>query len=399
VSAETVAIIGAGLTGCLAGLDLSRRNRRVRLIDARPEPVMEASLWNEGKLHLGYVYAKDAASRTAQRMIEGSLRFGPLIEPWVGRAELSAMTSLPFSYGVPEGSMLTPDQVRAHFAAVAAIGQGHNGWYPGDADPFAWAELTPGDLAATFDPDAVRTAFATSELAIDPHRLAARLREAVQADRNIEFQGDCEVVAARAVGTGYALRYDDGTEETFATVANCTWRDRLRLDATLFDTPDRPWLWRYKTAIHLHNVSGPVPNPATFVLGEYGDFVNFGDGRLYLSWYPACRIGVSRDTAPPDWSAALDDARRSDIFDTTLAELTALMPALRDMDLTAAKTEIEGGIIFNWGNTDIGDPNSETHQRFDVGVRSTGNWHTVDTGKYCLAPLFARELADRIAPQ
>lgn len=395
--AETIAIIGAGLTGCVAALELSRRGRRVRLLDARAEPVTEASLWNEGKLHLGYVYAKDAAARTARRMIEGSLSFGPRIAPWVDRTALTAMTSRPFSYGVLRKSMLTPEQVRAHFAEVAAIGRDSAGWYPLEDDAFAWAPRDAAALEAGFDPCQVEAVFDTGEIAIDPHLLAARLRDAIAADPNVEFEGGRQVISARNTATGYALRFAEGAEERYATVANCTWRDRLRLDATLHGLPDRPWLWRYKTAIHLRGVTGPLPGSATFVLGEYGDFVNFGDGRLYLSWYPVCRIGVSNDETPQDWGAALDDAMRAKILGATMRELSARMPGL--VGLATESAQVQGGIIFNWGATDIDDPDSETHQRFDVGVRSTGAWHTVDTGKYCMAPMFAHELADRIAPE
>jgi len=33
-----------------------------------------------------------------------------------------------------------------------------------------------------------------------------------------------------------------------------------------------------------------TPMPAPAMLGAFGDIVNFGNGRLYLSWYPACRL-------------------------------------------------------------------------------------------------------------
>jgi len=36
------------------------------------------------------------------------------------------------------------------------------------------------------------------------------------------------------------------------------------------------------------------------------------------------------------------------------------------------------------------------HHRSDIGIRSAGRYHSIDTGKYGMAPYFADLLADRI---
>ncbi len=48
------------------------------------------------------------------------------------------------------------------------------------------------------------------------------------------------------------------------------------------------------------------------------------------------------------------------------------------------------------GKTDIDDPTSYLHQRSAIGPRAMGSYITIDTGKYCMAPLFAVETADLI---
>jgi hypothetical protein len=57
---------------------------------------------------------------------------------------------------------------------------------------------------------------------------------------------------------------------------------------------------------------------------------------------------------------------------------------------------VAGGAIFALGETDIDDPESRLHERYKVGITSVGNYHSVDTGKYSLAPLLASRVADRI---
>lgn len=53
-------------------------------------------------------------------------------------------------------------------------------------------------------------------------------------------------------------------------------------------------------------------------------------------------------------------------------------------------------MITAWGETDISDPASELHRRYEIGVNSAEGHHSIDTGKYTMAPLFARICADRI---
>jgi hypothetical protein len=54
-------------------------------------------------------------------------------------------------------------------------------------------------------------------------------------------------------------------------------------------------------------------------------------------------------------------------------------------------------VIVCWGATDIDDPSSELHRRRDIGVHDHDGYFSIDTGKLTCAPLFATELADRVA--
>ena len=61
-----------------------------------------------------------------------------------------------------------------------------------------------------------------------------------------------------------------------------------------------------------------------------------------------------------------------------------------------AAVDVRGGVIYARGDTDVDDEASELHERHRVGPFTHGAYHSVDTGKYTLAPLFALKLADRI---
>ena len=51
--------------GSATALFLSRRRVRVTLFDAADQPFAGASRWNEGKIHLGYLYTADPSLDTA----------------------------------------------------------------------------------------------------------------------------------------------------------------------------------------------------------------------------------------------------------------------------------------------------------------------------------------------
>src|SRR5262249_35460488 len=75
--------------------------------------------------------------------------------------------------------------------------------------------------------------------------------------------------------------------------------------------------------------SGVRPPPsATFVLGPFGEVVTYGDGIIYLTWYPECLQAISTDVTPPDWETYPAEPLRSRIIGGTLRALSAIVPSL-----------------------------------------------------------------------
>jgi hypothetical protein len=140
-----------------------------------------------------------------------------------------------------------------------------------------------------------------------------------------------------------------------------------------------------------------LPPIATFVSGPFGEVVSYADGLTYLTWYPVCLQAISSEVKPPDWPTCPAEPLRSDLVDRTLAAMAQFVPALRAIDPCGLQDVIvKGGAIVAWGRTDIYDPASELHRRFEIGVTSTGRFHSVDPGKLTMAPYFADVCARRI---
>ena len=157
---------------------------------------------------------------------------------------------------------------------------------------------------------------------------------------------------------------------------------------------------RYKASIIFADLPktllARIPN-ATFALGAFGDILKRNRDELYLSWYPACKLG---ETTELDTRAMISRAKstRPDrwLIDETIKGLSGFAPAVAELAQFADRARVGGGAIVAWGRTDITDPGSGLHARGGIGVTRTGGWISINTGKLTTAPLFARQAAAMI---
>ena len=387
-----LAVAGAGIQGASIALELARRGHAVDLYEREAAPFARASSSNEGKLHLGFVYGNDPSTRTAQIVLRGSMRFREIVNRWMPFSAETVPHSDPFYYAVHRDTLVPLAALEAHFARVAAM--------VGEAG--ACTRVGSRELEQQFDPRTVQAAYRTIERSIDPRALAALYAKALAAEPEIRLHARHAVRRASACDDGrIALEIEHAgalRPEVYDRVANASWEGRLALDRSFGLDPGRRWLHRYKlgTWLTLKENAPPARVPSvTVVLGPFGDVAQFGGRTIYVSWYPACLVGASDALEPPDWKGALTDARRAEALAKSLDALGGIAPALRSLG-EVERRETIGGVIFAWGASGIDDPASELHTRYDIGVLSRGHWHSVNTGRYCTAPLFALEACDRM---
>ena len=105
------------------------------------------------------------------------------------------------------------------------------------------------------------------------------------------------------------------------------------------------------------------------MLGPFGEVVTYEDGIVYLTWYPECLQAISTDLTPPDWDTYPLEPLRSRIITGTFRALSAIVPSLCAINAESLpEVSVKGGAIVAWGKTDIYDPASELHRRFEIGV-------------------------------
>jgi hypothetical protein len=102
---------------------------------------------------------------------------------------------------------------------------------------------------------------------------------------------------------------------------------------------------------------------------------------------------------PPDWATYPSEPLRSRILTGTFRALSTILASLGELNPECLPEAcVKGGTIVAWGKTDIDDPTSELHRRYELGVTSVGSFHSIDPGKLTMASYFADLCAERIMP-
>lgn len=405
-SQREIAVLGGGFQGCCIALALAERGARVTLYERNTALMTEAAVVNEGRMHLGYVYAADTTLATARMMIRGALAFGPFVERHVGLTRNGLALSAPTTYLVHRETQRPVDELRAYFGAVhrlvrEAVGDRKDAYFGVDiqAEPRQWSSA---ERERVFDGSVGLAAFDTPEIALDPMVLGAAVRLRVRSLPAIETRLE-RTVRAVEDERGALCVVSDGPQgsarDRYDHVVNALWGGRLAVDATRGLRPAKQWIYRFKYGIRLRQPSGRRWPTVGVTLGPFGDVVAYENDTVYVSWYPACLEGISHAVTPPAWSATPMDADRARIVSETLTGMAGIIPSLRDVEANALDCTVKGGVIVAWGRTDIDDPDSELHRRYEIGVTSTGHYHSVDPGKLTMVPYFAEVCADRITPR
>jgi glycine/D-amino acid oxidase-like deaminating enzyme len=404
-----VAVLGGGLQGCCIALELASRGVEVLLVDENDDLLSRTAVANEGKVHLGYMYAADPSLRTARTMLTGALAFAPFLRRHLGQG-LELATSSPAAYVVHRASQHDADAVADYLSAVhdlvveAAARPGAS-YLGGDVERPV-RRWSGAEVSGPFDPREVAAVFDSPEVAVDPVALADLLRRRIADESRVEVRTGHRVASVkRRAGGGFrvggTVPREPGEEWTESTdqVVNALWAGRIAVDESMGLRPDRRWMHRLKHGVSVRwPATLPVPPSATVISGPFGEVVSYPDRTTYLTWYPSCVLGYSTEVTPPSsWETHPGGRLRQDIVTGTVAGLARLVPGLADLrEEHLADAVVKGGVIVAWGETDIDDPHSELHNRFAIGVTTEDGYHSVDPGKLTMAPYFAQRCADRV---
>ncbi|MDH3689094.1 MAG: FAD-binding oxidoreductase [Gammaproteobacteria bacterium] len=405
---QNIAVLGAGIQGVCATLALLSRGHNVTLIDKASGLMTRTSLRNEGKLHLGFVYANDPSRNTSRLMLRSALYFRTLLEGWLNqRICWDKLKSTCFGYLVARDSCLSVDKILGHFELLQKdyqmLCQDDQTDYLEVRPERLWRLEKENNLLSAIDPGFVTHCISTEEVSIDTDAFAAEMQQHLLGRVNLTTLFNHEVISVSRNAESFLIECANSGKQGSRglqcdQVVNCLWEDRLKIDRQLGFIPTREWVYRLK-----YRVLGALPEylrrlPSfTMILGPFGDIVNYKKGPSYLSWYPACRRGWCRETeTPTDWERACDGRlsthEQHAIAQEILLQFDQVVPGIAQTNVDT----VDAGIIFSWGATDINDLGSTLHRRDEIGVESHNGYHSINTGKFVCAPLFAQRLLDNL---
>ncbi|HEX2476042.1 MAG TPA: FAD-dependent oxidoreductase, partial [Lacipirellulaceae bacterium] len=280
-----VGVLGGGLQGCCAALALADRGAQVALFDRNQALVTRAGAANEGKIHLGYMYAGDPSLRTAKTMMKGALAFEPFLKRYLASTSPALEPSVAATYVIHRDAQLPSGQIahylnEVHDLIAEMAGRRPSTYFGMDLErrPRRWAAA---ERKASFNAELAVDAYETAEVAINPQVLAEALRQCISAHPLIETRLGCEIVDAVEEANHIRVLGRDANgvvEERFDQIINALWDGRLALNEAVGMPAGRAWIHRLKYGVGFRLPKGAeFPPSVTIVLGPFGEVVSYGE--------------------------------------------------------------------------------------------------------------------------
>ena len=401
MTVKRIAVLGAGILGSCLALLLARRGHDVTVFDKESEPVACASRWNEGRIHLGYLYGADDSLRTARHILPGSLSFGRVLSELLGADLRPHTTSGDDIYLVHRNSVVDPVTLERTFSRIDELLREHPlaREYLVDVSAARTRRLSPSECREISGADEVVAALEVPERSINTQWVADSLAAALRSQARVTLRLETMVTDAKPAADPYGRWHvvaGDGTCEPFDVVVNALWEGRLAVDLTAGITPAPGWSHRFRYCLFMRTTRPVALRSALITVGGFGDVKNYNGRDFYMSWYPVGMVrqggGITLERPEP-----LDAAATAQFVGAVRAQLGSLLPGIDAVFEAAEDIKVRGGFVFAQAKGSVDDPAASIHRRDRFGVQREGNYYSVDTGKYSTAPWMAEQLAAEIS--
>ncbi|HSS03366.1 MAG TPA: FAD-dependent oxidoreductase [Kofleriaceae bacterium] len=400
---EPVCVIGGGVAGATAALELAARGCTVEILEAGRRLFDGVSTRQSHREHLGHHYPGDPSGRTAQLCMRGALAFERRYpgftsgeRPWFnfvvsGRDDAAA----PWE----RSSIVSPAEYRAYCETLRALylelsTQERDARF-GPVSEFCRV-LDEAEYAHLVAADRVALAVASPERVIRTESFVGHLQDRLRAEPAITVRTGHRVIAVEPRRTGYRLIVcEAGVQRAldYPQVVNATWSHAATLDEAVGRAPP-PSTIRLRLITHVDLPAELAGAPSLFfTLGAFGNYTNLGRtsrsaAEAAVFYVPVCDAGSTTERdIPDDWKAliadGLDPARAIEVGHEVVRGLARFVPALA----RARLRETRVGTVITRGDADIWDRDSAVHHRFEAGVESLApGWHSVNIAKltYCV---------------
>ncbi len=381
-SNRTICIIGAGIGGTTAALELARFGFTVILIDKAKRVMSRTSGINPGRSALGFHYTD---FETCCQMYERSSHFDSYF-PDMRREDPGAR------YFVVKDSQISKEE----YLTVCNRLQTK---YPA----LFYRILKENEYESIVNKNEVVLGIQTEEKLINVPKLVSTVAQRIEDSKNITLLTGSEVVDARQKGDTFELTYRDEsgkhTKIEVDNVVNASWEYRHKIDSFLGITP--PYFFTNRLKV-LAKVALPKElqdaHSMMFVRGPFAMMANTRDGTAFLTYAEVTNYSqTSSIEVPKKWEKMICShhltKEKQILGEKIIQGAQHYIPQLRD----AALLEVRAGIIYSEGDADPFDPSSTMHSRAKTGLYEiVPGWLSLDTGKLIFGPYYATQVLKRL---
>lgn len=400
-----VAILGAGIMGASTALYLSKLGADVTLFDSKHAPIDGASRWNEGKIHLGYLYNADPSLKTFHNISPGGLAFKPIVEELLDTSLSEATTQIDDLYLCHRNSVVNPDQMERYFQNVTsrlcANPEAKN--YLADISDCRIEKLSARELGKIADTRLIAAGFRVPERSVMTLWVADRFASALSAEPGVQQVLQTRILGAQPLDPNepegcWSIDSTQGSHGPFDVVINALWEGRLAIDETAGLKLPARWSHRFRQALFVRTKAVVDIPSAVIATGPFGDVKNYNGRDFYLSWYPSGLICNSSAVLPPELSR-IDKGDRAQSIEAVFSNLETIFPNVRKIEQQAEEIKVAGGWVYANRSGELSDPSATLHGRSEFGVEKLGSYYSINTGKYSTAPWLARQIAKMISEE
>ncbi|MBK8504118.1 MAG: FAD-dependent oxidoreductase [Saprospiraceae bacterium] len=399
-SKATALIIGSGIQGCTIALQLHRMGYRVKLVEQNATAYNQASLQQEGKVHLGFIYALDTSKKTTDKLLMDALQFGPIIEDLIGeKIDWNRIKSSRFDYIVARDSMMSSDSLLEHYEYLNT--QYHNLrsdqhlHYLGER-PQDLFIVPSRDNLTPYNQEKIVMVCPTQEYALRPEDLRQTIVDKIKSSP-IEVITNHEVKSVQRSSYGFitqCLCQEQLVNLESDLVINAAWEEKRRIDHSMGLTEDGIWSLRVKMGLIFRADQIKKWNSFSMVLGSYGDLVVYpAYNEAYFSWYPECMLMQTNELElPSSWQPTLRSQINSGQLKKAIERSGIALGAILSSVEISELVNVKAGAILARGFRSIQDPSSDLHKRHDIPILADNGYFSINTGKFTSAPHNSQKL-------
>jgi hypothetical protein len=420
----TAAVIGGGLGGCLAALELANKGYKVCLIEAKNGLLEGTSNVTPGRMGLGFHYIhKETAIVYLHSTIEFVKRYKNSVHPlMIGGDEEQDHPLRRGRYFITKDSLFPKEEILDTYSALQneyrrLCEEDLSNQVFGDPDDF-FQILSPSEYEHDVS-DKIVCGVETPEHLLNWPRFKTFVLDEIEKSRNIEVFTSEEI---RKIDfdteNNQHILYSYNKESKRLSfeirspfIVNCTWErvEEITQAAGLLPVEARKTssprniertnrlkiLVEIKLPDRLKNAHSMF-----FCMGPHCMFSNMGDGRGLLTYAPVTNFKQSNAiTVPRDIAHYLKLNSTDELDDSTLATVrkygnkiiagvSAYIPEMSKAELLSVRF----GIVVTRGSVDIFDHNSDFHIRNYNGIM-TDNYPLGWVNNTCMKLLYAYDNA------